>query len=133
MGAKVCEESLQEFHVCPSLRHTNLFFFQRCGTALVSPVGNKLGALEIGGHPALGAQKTAPVFLWRVNGQAVDASTSGLGYSAALKPALAAVVNISSSKIVKTPSDGSPFAPFFNGPFFRQFFGDQFFHGSQMP
>ena len=33
---------------------TNLFFFQRWGTTLVSPVGNKLGAFEIV-VPALGA------------------------------------------------------------------------------
>jgi len=46
------------------------------------------------------------------------------GFAPVLKPALAAVVNISSSRIVKTPQ-----APF--SPFFRQFFGDQFFR--QMP
>jgi serine protease Do len=36
------------------------------------------------------------------------------------------------SKIVKTPG-GAPLGPFFNDPFFRQFFGNQFFHGFQMP
>jgi serine protease Do len=49
--------------------------------------------------------------------------------SRVLKPALAAVVNISSSRIVKTPQ--APFGPFFEDPFFRQFFGNQFFR--QMP
>jgi serine protease Do len=38
-------------------------------------------------------------------------------------------VNISSSRIVKTPSAAR--GPFFDDPFFRQFFGDQFFR--QMP
>jgi serine protease Do len=54
---------------------------------------------------------------------------NALGFAPVLKPALAAVVNISSSRIVKTPS--APSGPFFEDPFFRQFFGDQFFR--QMP
>ena len=54
---------------------------------------------------------------------------NAMGFAPVLKPALAAVVNISSSRIVKTPQ--APFSPFFKDPFFRQFFGDQFFR--QMP
>jgi serine protease Do len=46
------------------------------------------------------------------------------GFSAVLKPALPAVVNIHTSKIVKPR--GNETLPFFNDPFFRQFFGDQF-------
>jgi serine protease Do len=57
------------------------------------------------------------------------APPNALGFAPVLKPALAAVVNISSSRIVKTPS--APSGPFFEDPFFRQFFGDQFFR--QMP
>ena len=49
------------------------------------------------------------------------------GFSAVLKPALPAVVNIHTSKIVKPK--GNQMMPFFNDPFFRQFFGDQ---GMQM-
>src|SRR5580700_2595139 len=48
------------------------------------------------------------------------------GFASILKPALPAVVNISSSKVVKPKSESGPF----NDPFFRQFFGDQF--GQQM-
>ena len=51
------------------------------------------------------------------------APPNAAGFAPVLKPALAAVVNISSSRIVKTPS--APFGPFFEDPFFRQFFGDQ--------
>jgi serine protease Do len=54
---------------------------------------------------------------------------NALGFAPVLKPALAAVVNISSSRTVKTPQ--APFSPFFEDPLFRQFFGDQFFR--QMP
>jgi serine protease Do len=57
-------------------------------------------------------------------------TTVGMGYAAILKPALSAVVNISSSKVVKTPQ-GVPFE-FFNDPFFQQFFGNQF-HGLRQP
>jgi serine protease Do len=58
------------------------------------------------------------------------ASNVGMGYAAILKPALSAVVNISSSRVVKTPQ-GQPFE-FFNDPFFQQFFGNQF-HGLRPP
>ncbi|MBZ5696566.1 MAG: DegQ family serine endoprotease [Acidobacteriia bacterium] len=52
------------------------------------------------------------------------------GFATVLKPALPAVVNIHTSKVVK-PRQG-PGSPFFNDPMFRQFFGDQFGQG-QMP
>jgi serine protease Do len=45
------------------------------------------------------------------------------GFASVLKPALPAVVNIHTSKIVKPKNNEMPF---FNDPFFRQFFGDQF-------
>src|ERR1700722_6981617 len=45
------------------------------------------------------------------------------GFAAVLKPALPAVVNIHTSKIVK--SKPNQMMPFFNDPMFRQFFGDQ--------
>ncbi len=44
-----------------------------------------------------------------------------------LKPALPAVVNISSSKVVKPERNQQ--SPMFNDPMFRQFFGDQFGQG----
>ncbi|HTB19638.1 MAG TPA: DegQ family serine endoprotease [Bryobacteraceae bacterium] len=45
------------------------------------------------------------------------------GFSSVLKPALPAVVNIHTSKVVKQKQGQNPFG---NDPFFRQFFGDQF-------
>jgi serine protease Do len=47
------------------------------------------------------------------------------GFSSVLKPALPAVVNIRTSKVVKAHGRDS-LAPLFNDPMFRQFFGDQF-------
>ncbi len=46
------------------------------------------------------------------------------GFSAVIKPALPAVVNIRTSKIVK--QQANQMSPFFNDPMFKQFFGDQF-------
>ena len=51
------------------------------------------------------------------------------GYASILKPVLPAVVNISTSKVVKNrPDEGM-----FNDPFFRQFFGNQFGNQGQQP
>ncbi len=47
------------------------------------------------------------------------------GFEAAVNKALPAVVNIASTKVVRSPGMG-PTSPFFSDPFFRQFFGDQF-------
>ncbi len=52
------------------------------------------------------------------------------GFAAVLKPALPAVVNIHSSKVVKPRSQEMPF---FGDPFFRQFFGNQNPFGQQGP
>jgi serine protease Do len=50
------------------------------------------------------------------------------GFASVLKPALPAVVNIHTSKVVKARQSQMPF---FNDPSFRQFFGDQFGQGEQ--
>jgi serine protease Do len=51
------------------------------------------------------------------------------GFASVLQPALPAVVNIHSSKVVKPRNQ----MPFFSDPFFRQFFGDQFGFGQPGP
>jgi serine protease Do len=52
------------------------------------------------------------------------------GFSSVLKPALPAVVNIHTSKVVKQSKGMNPFG---NDPMFRQFFGDQFGGGKAQP
>ncbi len=47
-------------------------------------------------------------------------SGNAMGFGAILKPALPAVVSITSTRVVKVPQN-----PFFNNPFFQQFFGGQ--------
>jgi serine protease Do len=47
-------------------------------------------------------------------------AANGMGFAPVLKPALPTVVSITSSRVVKVPQ-----IPFFNDPFFQQFFGGQ--------
>src|SRR6267378_996701 len=79
------------------------------------------------GHSVLGASKTAPTIA--AEGTPITLGNFTNGFSSVLKPALPAVVNIRSSKVVKPLGHNGGFP--FNDPFFRQFFGDQF--GQQNP
>src|ERR1700756_43610 len=58
------------------------------------------------------------------NPSAVNLAEFKNGYAPVIDPALPAVVNISSTKMVKQQNNFPGF--FFDDPFFRQFFGDQF-------
>jgi hypothetical protein len=70
------------------------------------------------GHPTLGDFRHVPVFVSQTPGAADALSSNPMGFAPILKPALPAVVNIASSRVVKMPLE-----PFFNDPFFRRFFG----------
>ena len=51
-----------------------------------------------------------------------------------VKGATPAVVNISTTRVIKAPQGGQQApSPFMDDPFFRQFFGDEFFRRFQMP
>jgi serine protease Do len=73
------------------------------------------------GHTVFGAPETSIAI--SQNALPVSLGNFANGFSAVLKPALPAVVNISSSKVVKPGRN--QMSPMFNDPFFRQFFGDQ--------
>jgi serine protease Do len=73
------------------------------------------------GHRLLDARHTPDVVT--AAGRTVDLGPLTSGFSSILQPVLGSVVNVSTSKVVK-PQQG--YAPFFNDPFFRQFFGNQF-------
>jgi serine protease Do len=75
--------------------------------------------LRSGGH-WFGDSHNVPIFLARPAHPAAEPTTDPMGFAAILKPALPAVVNIQSSRMVKTPAE-----PSFGDPFFRHFFGDQ--------
>src|SRR5271156_6241906 len=80
-------------------------------------------------HTVFGASKM-PIAVAQ-NALPVSLGNFANGFSAVLKPALPAVVNISSSKVVKP--DRNQQSPIFNDPMFRQFFGDQFGQGQAHP
>src|SRR6202522_4558343 len=85
------------------------------------------GFRDWAGHTVLGSPRT-PVTIAQ-NALPVSLGNFANGFSAVIKPALPAVVNIRTSKIVK-PQAGQ-MSPMFNDPMFRQFFGDQFGNGMQ--
>src|SRR6201988_1345376 len=65
------------------------------------------------------------------NPAAVNLAEFKNGYAPVIDPALPAVVNISSTKMVKQQNNFP--GPFFDDPFFRRFFGDQFNQQSARP
>ncbi len=79
------------------------------------------------------AIRTIPIAVASDNqGRSFNAAAFGSGFAEIAESALPAVVNISSSKIIRSPGGGSPL-PFFNDPFFRDFFGDDFWQPFSIP
>jgi S1-C subfamily serine protease len=104
-------------HRISPIRHPSVFLI----SALVLLTGGLLGALlsSWADHPVFGDSRHIPVYLART--AASQASDSNpMGFASILKPALPAVVNISSSRTVK----GQP-NRFSKDPFFGPFFGNQ--------
>ena len=82
-------------------------------------IGGVIGGLLIA--PAAGGKNLVPMY---INQDAPASSPPSVAsYAPVLKPVLPAVVNISSSRVVKVQN--TPMIPF-NDPFFQQFFGGQF-------
>jgi serine protease Do len=82
-----------------------------------------MGIRAWAGHPVLGAYHTVPIYVGQAGGNRAGAACGCDGYASMLQPVLPAVVSITSSRIVKVPQSQNPF---FNDPFFQQFFGGQF-------
>lgn len=96
-------------------------------TALIAGGILAIGLKNWSGKDVFGASKLA-VTLAR-DPAPVPLGNFTNGFASVLKPALPAVVNIHSSKVVK--SRPQQMMPFFNDPMFQQFFGQQF--GPQQP
>jgi serine protease Do len=113
----------------------NRIFQIRRSVALVSlaaalVIGGALAWLATSsGHTVLGAG--SPVTLRIAGSSPAGPVNLNEGFSAVLEPLLPAVVNISTSKVVKSQRGGEN--PFSNDPFFRQFFGNPFGDGDQQP
>jgi serine protease Do len=74
-----------------------------------------------GSHTVLGASPTVTLRMANPNSSPVGPVSLQDGFSSIVEPLLPAVVNISSSKMVKAEHSESPFQ---DDPFFRQFFGN---------
>jgi serine protease Do len=87
-----------------------------------------LGVTSWAGHPVFGSNHEVPVYITQSSGggASVGSPPNPVGFAPILKPVLPAVVSIMSSRVVKAPQ-----MPFFNDPFFQQFFGGQFPRGPQ--
>jgi serine protease Do len=81
-----------------------------------------------GGHTALGAARAVNIKVADDSSPAAERVSFAAGFAPIVQPDLPAVVNISTSKMVKADASENPFS---NDPFFRQFFGNQF--GQQGP
>ncbi len=73
---------------------------------------------------SFGLGRAVPLYITKGNARPDGSASMPMTFAPVVKPATAAVVNISSSKIVRNQGGGS-ISPFFNDPFFRQFFGNQ--------
>jgi len=90
-------------------------------TALVGGGILAIGLKDWSGHEVFGASSLD--LRLAKNAEPVPLGNFAGGFATVLKPALPAVVNIHTSKVVKNKQGQFPF---FNDPMFRQFFGDQF-------
>jgi serine protease Do len=87
------------------------------GSALAWAIGSS-------GHTVLGANRAITLRLAADNPQSQKGPANlSEGFSSVVEPLLPAVVNISTSKVVKAPQGGGQ-SPFEDDPFFRQFFGN---------
>jgi serine protease Do len=90
-------------------------------TALLVGGFFRAGVVRLPGHSVLGAEKVSVQMA--KNATPISLADFKNGFASVLQPALPAVVNISSTKIVKSQNNNVP--DIFNDPMFRQFFGNQ--------
>ena len=107
-------------------------------------IGSLIVALGVGGlagawvtaktgHAPFGGTHPLALVVSGARGDAMAKQVSFVnGFAPVAKEVLPAVVNIASSKIIRTPNQDA-LSPFFSDPFFRQFFGNQFSQQFQAP
>jgi serine protease Do len=76
--------------------------------------------------------KTIPILLAPTVSAASSRVSFEEGFAPVAKTAIPAVVNVSSSKVIRSPGGNIP-SPFFSDPFFRQFFGNNVPRNFQVP
>ena len=104
------------------------------GLSVAFIIGGMAGSTlaEKTGHAPFEAKSTTP--MWVATASPVQTGQISFlnGFSAVAQKVVPSVVNIASTKVVRSP-DSEQMSPFFSDPFFRQFFGDQFTPQHQMP
>ncbi len=104
------------------------------GVFLALVVGGLAGSLLTAktGRAPFGVGNTVPILVAASSAVQTGQISFASGFSAVAAKDLPSVVNIASTKVVRT-SGGAQLSPFFSDPFFRQFFGDQFSPQYQVP
>jgi len=95
-------------------------------TMLVGGAALGVAVSSWAGHAVLGASSTVPVYISQTGHAGDPGPSNTMGFAPVFKTALPTVVSITSTRIVKAPQ-----TPFFNDPFFQQFFGGQLPQGPQ--
>jgi serine protease Do len=112
----------------------NIRWVSTIGLLVVFLAGGMAGSAVTAktGRTPFGAGSTIPMWITASspvqNGQVSFAN----GFSAVAAKDIPSVVNIASTKVVRS-QEGQQLMPFFSDPFFRQFFGDHFAPQQQMP
>jgi serine protease Do len=104
------------------------------GLLAVFLVGGIAGSTFTGktGRTLFGSENTVPMWLSTADSVPGGQVSFTSGFTAVAAKVVQSVVNVSSTKIIRT-QENSQLSPFFSDPFFRQFFGDQFTPQQQMP
>jgi serine protease Do len=109
------------------IRHSIALIIGIC--ILVVGAGLGMGISTWSGRSVLGAGHTVPIYIGQSAGSRQGGSGGdAMGFAPVVDPVLPAVVSITSSRMVKIPQSQNPF---FNDPFFQQFFGGQLPHMPQ--
>jgi len=101
------------------------------GVLMIGALGGSLVTAKTGRAP-FGVGNTVPILV--ATSSPVVAGQIGFreSFAEVVKKVQPAVVNIASTKVIRS-SDRGPSSPFFSDPFFRQFFGDEFGPSFRVP
>ncbi len=108
------------------MRHSVAIITAICLLVIGAILG--VGLSSWGASPVFGYSHHVPVYINQAaaGGGGVSAPSNAMGFAPIFRPALPAVVSITSSRMVNAPQ-----SPFMNDPFFQQFFGGQGQRGPQ--
>src|SRR6185437_10438838 len=100
------------------MRHSVAIITAICLLVIGAILG--VGLSSWGASPVFGYSHHVPVYINQAAAGGVSAPSNAMGFAPIFRPALPAVVSITSSRMVNAPQ-----SPFMNDQFFQQFFGGQ--------